>query len=201
MSTDVCQKSETTIVPPPPADLSVRGNRMSFLLWFDTSLLVLFLLTMNLALTGLAIHEILGIVFIIIFIVHILLSWQWIKAGARKLVTKGAWRMRMNYFLNAMLFALTWIAIVAGLVVSEVVLPALHIPSANDRAWHRLHDQMALLWLPIGVALHIAMNWQWIVAAVRRQTASWRGRCAEAQTAVLAQPADLLEQDVEDACD
>jgi len=152
----------------------VRGKRVSFLLWFDASLFVLFLLTMTPRLTGLAIHEILGVVFALFFLVHLLLSWQWIKAAARRLRAAGAWRTRINYSLNTTLFALTSIAIVAGLVLSQVVLPAVHLPSVNDRAWHFLHNRMASL-MRIGVGLHIAMNWQWIVAAVRRQAASLRG--------------------------
>lgn len=172
-STPISHAPESLIAP--PANLPVYGKRVSFLLWFDTLLLVLFLLTMTPRLTGLAMHEILGVVFAVFFLVHLLLSWQWIKAAARKLLSPGEWRMRFNYSLNTLLFALTAIAIVAGLVISQVVLPALHIPSVNDRVWHFLHNRMASL-MRIGIALHIAMNWQWIVAAVRRQAASWRGK-------------------------
>jgi len=111
--------------------LPVRGKRVSFLLWFDTSLFVLFLLTMSPRLTGLAIHEILGVVFALLFLVHLLLSWQWIKAAARRLRGAGAWRTRINYSLNAILFALTTIAIVAGVFISQVVLPAVHVPSGT----------------------------------------------------------------------
>lgn len=153
----------------------MRGKRVSFLLWFDLSLFVLFLLAMSPRLTGLAIHEILGVVFALFFLMHLLLSWQWIKAAARRLRGAGAWRTRINYSLNTILFAFTAIAIVAGLVISQVVLPAVRVPSVNDRAWHFLHNRMASF-ARIGIALHIAMNWQWIVAALRRQAASLRGR-------------------------
>jgi hypothetical protein len=78
----------------------VSVQRTTFLLWFDSLLLVLFLLAMTPGLTGLAIHEIAGVVFAIFFVVHILLSWQWIKASARKLLAKGAWRIRVNYSLK-----------------------------------------------------------------------------------------------------
>lgn len=164
---------EPVIVP--PANLPVYGKRVSFLLWFDTLLMVLFLLTMTPRLTGLALHEILGVVFTVSFLLHLLLSWQWIKAAARKLLSRGAWRVRVNYSLNTLLFAFSSIAIVTGLVISQVALPALHIPSVDDRAWHFLHNGVAA-WVRIGIGLHIAMNWQWIVAAVRLQTASWRGK-------------------------
>lgn len=190
-------KQAEPAIAPQLADLPVRGHRMSFLFWFDTSLLLLFLLIMTPRLTGLAIHEIAGVVFVIFFLLHILLSWQWIKAAARKLVTKGAWRMRVNSSLNGLLFAFTCIAIVAGLVISQVVLPALRIPSVNDSVWHFLHNRMAS-WVRICIGLHIAMNWQWIVAAVRRQAASRRGRGTDAQRAALAQPLDLLEEDAGD---
>lgn len=195
MSINRSQAAEPAIAPPqPPAEAAVRGQRLTFLLWFDSSLLVLFLLTMTPGLTGLAIHEIAGVVFAILFLVHLLLSWQWIKGAARKLLTKGAWRTRVNYSLNTVLFAFTWIAIVAGLVISQIVLPALHIPSVNDREWHFLHNRMAS-WVRIGIGLHIAMNWQWIVAAVRRQAASSREKATGTQSAALAQAPELFEED------
>jgi hypothetical protein len=43
--------------------------------------------------------------------------------------------------------------------------------------------------------LHIAMNWQWIVAAVRRQAASTRGKGTGTQAAALAQAPELFEED------
>jgi hypothetical protein len=97
------------------------------------------------------------------------------RRAARRLRGAGVWRTRINYSLNTILFALTTIAIVAGLFISQVVLPAVHVPSVNDRAWHFLHNRMTSF-ARIGIALHIAMNWQWIVAAIRRQAASVRGR-------------------------
>ena len=170
-STHIRHMTEPIIAP--PANLPEYGKRAAFLMWFDTALLILFLLTMTPRLTGLALHEILGVVFAVLFLVHLLLSWQWIKAAARKLLSPGAWRMRVNYSLNTLLFVFTSIAIVAGLVISQVVLPALHMPSVDDRAWHFLHNRLAG-WVRIGIGLHIAMNWTWIVTAVRRQAASWR---------------------------
>ncbi|KAA6464827.1 DUF4405 domain-containing protein [Acidobacteria bacterium AB60] len=155
----------------------MRAKRVSFLLGFDASLLALFLLTMAPRLTGLAIHEILGTAFALFFVVHLLLSWNWIKSATYRLRSAGAWRTRINYSLNSLLFAITAVAIAAGLVISQVVLPAFHVPSVDDRAWHFLHNRMASF-LRLGVGLHIAMNWQWIVAAVRRQAASLRRRRA-----------------------
>jgi hypothetical protein len=177
----------------PLATLPARGGRVSFLLWFDTFLLVFFLLTMTPRLTGLAAHEILGVLFAAFLLVHLLSSWQWIKATTRKLITPGAWRVRINYSLNSALFAFASIAIVAGLIISQVVLPAFHIPSVNDRSWHFLHNRMAS-WVRIGVGLHIAMNWQWIVAAVRRETAIWRQRRARVKAEVRAKVSDFIEE-------
>lgn len=182
-SNPIAQVSEPVMAP--PADRPVRGKRVSFLLWFDAALFLLFLLTMTPRLTGLAIHEILGVVFAFFFLVHLLLSWPWIQSAARGLRAAGAWRTRINYSLNTVLYALTLIAIFAGLVISQVVLPAVHIPSVNDRAWHFLHNRMASL-VRFGVGLHIAMNWQWIAAAVRRESASFRRRRASAETRVVS---------------
>lgn len=178
MLNDLSRSPRTHALEPvvaPPAERRPPAKRISFLLWFDALFWIVFLLTMTPRLTGLAIHEIFGIVFVFFFLTHLLLSWQWILAATRRLCAAGEWRTRINYSLNAILFVLTSIVIVAGLVISQVVLPAVHIPSVNDRAWHFLHNGMASL-VRIGIGLHIAMNWRWIVAAVRREAAALRKR-------------------------
>lgn len=133
----------------------------------DALLLVAFLLAKAPHLTGLPAHEWVGIGFGFAVLPHLLLSWSWIASATRGLWAPGPLRRRVNYALNATLFTLTVTVIVTGLVISQVVLPDAGVTTVDDEAWRRLHNS-ASTWILILVGLHIALNWRWIVAAVRR---------------------------------
>jgi Domain of unknown function (DUF4405) len=142
-------------------------------LWLDTLLLVLFLLLLAPRLTGLPAHEWLGIVVGIPLLVHLLFSWAWISTGTKRLLTKAPLRSRINYGINAVLFVLTTAVIVSGMAISQVAFPFLGITTINDRSWRALHN-LTLNWLLLALGLHVAINWEWIVAALRRLIAPQR---------------------------
>lgn len=142
-----------------------RGRRTTLALWLDVSLLILFLVALAPHLTGLALHEIVGVTFCIPLLVHLLLSWQWIAAGVRRLFVSGTRRQRVNIVLNAVLFALTVVMLVAGLMISQVVLPALGIHTVDDSVWRIRHNTM-VTWVHLSIGLHLAMNWRWIASMI-----------------------------------
>ena len=159
-------------MPPPSAQAApARPGRTSLVLWLDAALLVLFLLAVAPRLTGLALHEVVGIVFCVPLLLHLLLSWPWINTGARRLLVPGDRRARVNYVINALLFVFAVTVVVSGLVISRIALPAMGIPTVDDFAWRRLHN-VTVTWMHIAIGLHLAMNWHWIVAATRRQVAA-----------------------------
>ena len=142
-------------------------GKQVFEFWLDALLLLAFLLLLSPRMTGLALHEWLGVVFGIPVLVHLMLSWSWISTATRRVLTSADRRARVNYVLNTTLFVLTTIEIVSGLVISQVALPVLGIAAIDDRSWRALHN-LTLNWTLLAAGLHVAMNWAWIVAAFRR---------------------------------
>jgi len=138
-------------------------SRRAFEFWLDALLLVLFVLALSPRMTGLALHEWIGIVFGLPVVVHLLLSWTWITGAIRRVFASAGSRARVNLLLNATLFVLIAVEIVSGVAISQVAGPSLGFATINDRSWRALHNQTLNL-THLVVGLHVAMNWQWIVA-------------------------------------
>ncbi|HSY50706.1 MAG TPA: DUF4405 domain-containing protein [Thermoanaerobaculia bacterium] len=145
-------------------------RRLPLVFWLDSALLVALLLLLAPRMTGLPIHEWIGISFCAPVVIHVLLSWRWIVATLRSLPSRTT-RTRINVMINTALFVLTVIEIVSGLVISRVALPLLGLHTIEDGSWRALHNQ-ALNFTKLAVGLHIAMNWRWIVTALARRSAS-----------------------------
>ncbi|HXH40612.1 MAG TPA: DUF4405 domain-containing protein [Thermoanaerobaculia bacterium] len=152
----------------------VARRRLPFAFWLDGALLVALLMLLSPRLTGLPVHEWLGISFCVPVLIHLLLSWRWIAAALRSLPSRDA-RGRANALINTTLFVLTVTEIVSGVVISRVALPLIGLHVIEDRSWRALHNQ-ALNFTKLAVALHIAMNWRWIASALARRSASVSNR-------------------------
>lgn len=144
-------------------------SRSSFLFTLDILLLCLFLALLAPRLTGLAVHEWLGIAFGLPVLVHLLMSWRWIAHSITKASTQFRWRSRVNLVLNLALFILVVLELSSGVGISAVALPRLHIGTVNDRTWRAVHNQ-SLNALHLVIGLHIAVNW----SSLRRYLTSAR---------------------------
>jgi hypothetical protein len=143
-------------------------SRTAFALWLDVLLLLLFLLIQSPRITGVAAHEIIGIAIAVPLLLHMLLSWHWIISKAKRLFANGSLRTRINYAINVGLFLAMVLVIVSGIMVSRVVLPWAGMPTIYDGDWFELHDSTSNV-LFVAVGLHLAMNWGWVLAALRRR--------------------------------
>ena len=144
------------------------AGRTAFALWLDVILLALFLLLESPRITGVAAHEWAGFAIAIPLIVHLLLSWHWIASKAKWMWTKGNLRTRFNYLVNVVLFVSMVMAIVTGGIVSRIALPQLGIATVFDLERFELHDITSNVLFGAIVA-HLAMNWGWVLAALRKR--------------------------------
>ncbi len=111
----------------------------TFTICLDSLLLLLFISLLSPRMTGLPIHEILGLALFVPIVLHLLLAWPWIRQTSKRIFLNASKRARFNYFLNAGLFVLMVIEIVSGMVISQVALPFLGIKTIEDRAWRSIH--------------------------------------------------------------
>ncbi len=136
-------------------------------IYIDVALVIVLLLLFSPRLTGLPLHEWLGIALGVPLLVHLLLSWSWIRVATARFATRSRGRARANYVLNWLLFILVVIEVVSGIVISNVALPAIGVSTINDRAWRALHNQ-TLNGTMLLIGIHVAMNWRLLAAGVRR---------------------------------
>ena len=117
--------------------------------------------------TGIPIHEWLGIAIGGVIIVHLLLHWDWIINTTRSLSQKKPSRKRLNTILDALFFIDTVIIIFTGLMISEVVLPAIGITNTFIPFYITIHSMAADIAVLI-IGLHVGLHWKWIIKAVQR---------------------------------
>lgn len=141
-------------------------NRLS--LWLDTILLLAFSVLMVTDFTGLPIHEWLGIALIPAILFHLLLQWPWIATRTRRLAQPRTGRTRVNYAINLVLFLSMVATIQSGLVISRIVMPSFVAGWLGDRRWGQVHGWASSVLL-LMVGLHVALNWDWILAVVRKR--------------------------------
>jgi hypothetical protein len=144
------------------------SSRRKYIICLDTALLVIFLLLLSPRMTGLAIHEVLGFVFFVPLVVHLLISWRWIQNSVRKFFKTATRRSRFNFFLNAILFILAITELVSGSFISQVVLPGLGMKTINDRLWRSVHNE-TLNYTVLFAGFHVAVNWAWIASVFRKR--------------------------------
>ncbi len=143
--------------------------RLKAAFWLDVTLLVAVCALQTVSFTGLVIHEWLGLALIAMVLAHLLLAWSWIATQSRRLFAVQTIRARVNYVLNLALFGCVTAAIFSGILISQQAIPSLTgkspSPDMNWR-WDVLHNQFSGALLILS-ALHLAINWDWVLAAVQ----------------------------------
>jgi hypothetical protein len=131
------------------------------------SLVVVFLLVMDVQLTGIAIHEWLGIGIGIGLVTHLVQHGNWLATVTKRFKAATSPTNRLNYVMTGLLFVAFFSIIGSGLVISEVALPFLGIVTSDSAFWLWLHI-MSVDFVLVLTALHIALNWQWIAKTTKR---------------------------------
>jgi hypothetical protein len=136
-------------------------------LFIDLGLLAAFLASMEPRLTGQAIHEWLGIAFLLAIVVHLVLHWDWITHVGKTFFKKLFHSSRFKFVVDVLLFVIFIAVMMSGLMASKVVMRELGISLPRNEVWVSLHRASTdLLLLLIGV--HFALSWNWLVLAVKR---------------------------------
>src|SRR5665213_3807923 len=151
--------------------MSRMPSRLRFVFWLDATLLISVCALETVPFTGMIVHEWLGLALAGMIVAHLLLSWTWIATSTRRFVTAASSRTRVNYVLNWCLFSCVTAVIYSGILISRQAIPALTMKEPDDIEatfrWDRIHDRFSNF-VVIFAALHLAINWDWSVAAARK---------------------------------
>lgn len=132
-----------------------RSARMAL----DGALTILLIVSMLAQLTGVIVHEIIGVVFLIAVVAHIVNSFWWMKTVARLVENAQVKGGQLALFVVAVLLGVT----VALLAVSSVPISRLLYqvglaPKVMSSMWLVVHKVSAFL-LCILAVVHLAMHW------------------------------------------
>jgi len=131
--------------------------------WLGAILFSSFLLTFWMDLTGLALHQWLGIFVGMLILYHLITHLDWVNAVAGRLFGGTKHRSRLYLLIDILL------ACGFGLIVGTGVLMStwLQIPLANYEFWRINHILFSIGTLLV-VALKLIMHWRWIAATIRK---------------------------------
>ena len=149
--------------------------RLKITFWLDVSLLVSVCALQTVSFTGLVLHEWLGLAMVGMVFAHLLLAWSWIATQSRRVFAVQSARARINYFLNLSLFAGVTAVIFSGILISQQAIPALTGTKAApdlDWRWDTLHNRFSDAVVLLS-AFHLAMNWDWVLAAGQKVLFPW----------------------------
>ena len=141
-------------------------TRRSTLFALDATMLALFTSLISWRLTGVSLHEWLGITLTLLILAHLLVHWGWVEGRVSAL--RRVSRPRVGgLLLNIAVFLTMGATIVSGFVVSKVVIPNRLTPDDYLR-WHGLHESASTFTVFL-LGLHVAYNWDRIRASLRRR--------------------------------
>lgn len=135
----------------------------------DVIFLVSFMIVSAPQSTGIPIHEWLSLFFIIPFIIHLLLHWDWIKRSLARFSSNISGREKFNIVWSYLLYLIMLLVFVSGFLVSVALLPVLNIDIHIQDFWSKLHHDSATFIMPM-LGIHLALHWDWIVKFTKRMS-------------------------------
>ena len=136
----------------------MKANRQRNNWWVDAVLFVAFIVAFFLNLTGVILHQFLGVAAALMAAYHLLTHWDWVKAVTRRLLGQTSGRSRFYYAVDAALMLGFALMSGSGLVISSW----LDLPLDNYTFWKNTHVATSLFTLVFAVVKVLA-HWRWIV--------------------------------------
>jgi hypothetical protein len=141
----------------------MKTNKQKHHWLIDAALFIEFLLSFWLELTGVALHQWLGVAIGAVAAYHLFTHWTWVKAVTDRFFKQTAAQARLYYVVDATVLIGLATIIVTGLVISTW----LSLTLTNYSAWWTVHV-IASLGTLAAVVIKLGLHWRWIVATAQR---------------------------------
>ncbi len=126
--------------------------------WFlDVALLLGFLVSFFLDLTGLAVHQWLGIAIFVGIVLHLVNHWNWVQSVFSNFFKKTSARARIYALIDGLLLYGFVMIIETGLVISTWF----NLNLTNYEVWLNIHIFSSIATLLLAV-LKVGLHWRWI---------------------------------------
>ena len=154
----------------------------------DLTVFAIVVAAANPVLTGITLHEWLGVVLIVPALVHLIVNWEWVASAVLAFLGRIRTVARVNLVVDAGLFLSIIGVTLSGFMVIPGLASALGLQAAT--LWHPVHLVASNLVVAFTL-LHFALHWQWVTGVVRRMIAapSAPSRIPAHMPASVSQPA------------
>ena len=132
----------------------------------DIAALAVYAVAANPAVTGIGLHEWIGLGLVLVFLVHGAVHVDWIIETVRSARRAPLQSRVMNMALDAAIVVAFMVCIVSGLLVSGAVLPAFGWYATGYYFWDPLHAISAKVLLAL-LLVHVVAHGKWLVNVVR----------------------------------
>lgn len=150
------------------SDWQTMNNHGAFFVCLDTAMLVLVCVLEPIKLTGLEWHQWSGFALCPLVLLHVVMQWQWFVTRFRGMSRRDGYRIRLSALLNLMLFVLMAAVLFSGVFASRQSTALIGESVGRVRLWDEVHGWLNFV-LVVFVGLHLALNGDWILAALRRR--------------------------------
>ena len=132
--------------------MSIISSRIKILV--DIIMTILFFVLMNYYFTGRTIHEYLGYLIFIFFVLHHILNFNWYKN-----LTKGKYSLNrsLNTFINTMLLICMLGLIISGILFNKDVVNFFNL--TNIKVFNKKLHIVCSHWGFILMSIHLGMHW------------------------------------------
>lgn len=139
-----------------------KSNPTKRNLYIDTAIGGAFLVALAPGITGLTVHEWLGLAFSGALLTHLLLHWKWVVSITKRLFSKMPVKTRFSYVLNAaLLWAFAMIGFTGFMMGNNVGL------GFDGDFFRELHEVFANFSILL-VGGHLLLHWKWLLSAFQR---------------------------------
>lgn len=131
---------------------------------------------MDTQITGLELHELLGLGLYAFFLIHKILNRRWIIGVTRTFFKRVPWRTRLNYILDIIQFLGFTLIIISGAAISRT-MPWL--PGTESLLWTVIHLTTALVTFTV-TACHVGLHLRFVISCSAKiaRNGSGRGKTA-----------------------
>src|SRR5262249_20555080 len=156
------------------------SRRTLCVLLVDSAMLVLVCILECLDLTGLELHEWLGFTLCPVVLLHVSWQWPWFVTQFRKFLGARSARFQINALLNALLLVLMSAVLLSGVLNSRQAISLVGERFGSVRVWREMLGWLNFTLL-VWVALHLGLNWDWVLGILARRH---RGQPAAVEPAI-----------------
>ncbi len=140
----------------------------------DMVALAVYLVAANPALTGIGVHEWLGLAVFVVLLVHVALHFDWIVETVKGAARAPSATRLGNLVLDVLSLIAFVVVTVSGLGVSGSVFAAFGVYADGYYFWDPLHAISAKVLLAL-LVVHVAAHWKWLYNVLKKERGGKNG--------------------------